>query len=88
MNQGTEDATEHEWITIKEAALLTKVSVAAVRRWIRLGKIQKFTAENNYHIQLNKAEVLSFAAWRRTQRGPRVTEVDPAALPAEDHASG
>ena len=84
MNQGT----EHEWITIKEAALRAGVSVAAVRRWIRLGQITAFRAENGYHIRLNKAEVVSFAAWRRTQRGPRVTEVDPAAVPAEDRASG
>lgn len=79
------NAPDHEWITPAQAAERNGVKRRTIQKWMDDGHIQRFRAPNGYHIRLNALEVASFAAHRRERYGPKVTEVDPAAV---DQLSG
>jgi excisionase family DNA binding protein len=49
---------QNEWLTIKEAAERLKVSIAAIRKYIRLGKLPHY--RQNRIIRLKKSDVDNF----------------------------
>jgi len=69
------DPPAHEYVTIKEAQLLTGAARRTIMGWLDRGEIHRFKAENGYNTLINKAELLSYDAARRTTRSGRAPVV-------------
>ena len=69
-----------EYVTIKEACEITGAARRTVMGWFERGLLQRFKAPNGYGVLIDKLELTSFHASRRTSRAglaPVVIENKP-----------
>jgi hypothetical protein len=71
---------KREYISINEALALTGVARRTLMGWLEQGKVQRFKARGGFRVLIDKAELLSFDAARRTSKAgcaPVVIDEEP-----------
>lgn len=64
-----------EYVTIRQAMLLTGAARRTVMGWLDRGEVQRFKAPNGFNTLINKAELLSYDRARRTTKAGRAPVV-------------